>query len=213
MNFAVVSQGFAAVVAHDVVVVGHGVVEVEHGVVVVGQGVVVVGHGVVVVGHGVVVVGHGVVEVEHGVVVVGHGVVVVGHGVYTTAVGYCGGHETGIEPSYEQVCTGNTGHNEVTQVVWDPNVISFADLLCQFWRCHDPTQGNRQGNDRGSQYRSGIYCCDEIQASAARASLVAFDKAVRQRGFPAITTEVRVGVPFHYAEDYHQQYLATPGSR
>jgi len=134
-------------------------------------------------------------------------------GVYTTAVGYCGGHETGIEPSYEQVCTGNTGHNEVTQVVWDPNVISFADLLCQFWRCHDPTQGNRQGNDRGSQYRSGIYCCDEIQASAARASLVAFDKAVRQRGFPAITTEVRVGVPFHYAEDYHQQYLATPGSR
>jgi len=134
-------------------------------------------------------------------------------GVYTTAVGYCGGHEGDAEPTYEDVCSGTTGHNEVTQVVWDPSVISFADILRQFWRCHNPTQGNRQGNDRGSQYRSGIYCSDETQVSAATASLKAFDKALRQQGFPAITTEVRVGVPFHYAEDYHQQYLAKPRAR
>lgn len=134
-------------------------------------------------------------------------------GVYTTAVGYCGGREGGAEPRYEDVCSGTTGHNEVTRVVWDPQVISFADLLRQFWRCHNPTQGNRQGNDQGTQYRSGIYCSDELQASVALASLMAFEKALCQQGFRAITTEVRVGVPFHYAEDYHQQFLAKPGSR
>lgn len=134
-------------------------------------------------------------------------------GVYTTAVGYCGGHEGGAEPSYEDVCSGSTGHNEVTRVVWDPSVISFADILRQFWRCHDPSQGNRQGNDTGTQYRSGIYCSDEIQAAAARASLMAFEPALRQRGFPAITTEICVATPFHYAEEYHQQYLARSGAR
>jgi peptide-methionine (S)-S-oxide reductase len=130
--------------------------------------------------------------------------------VYSTHVGYAGGVTP--NPTYEEVCTGYTGHNEVVRVVFDPKAVSFAELLRVFWENHDPTQGMRQGNDIGTQYRSGIYCYDVDQRAAADASATAYGERLRAAGFSAITTEI-VDVPeFFYAEDYHQQYLAkNPG--
>ena len=132
-------------------------------------------------------------------------------GVVTTAVGYAGGERPA--PSYEQVCSGRTGHAEVVRVVWDPERIGFADLLKLFWECHDPTQGNRQGNDRGSQYRSAIYLNDPALLELANASRAAYGAALAERGYGAITTEIATNRAFHPAETYHQQYLAKPGSR
>ena len=131
-------------------------------------------------------------------------------GVHVTAVGYSAG--TTPNPYYEEVCRGMTGHNEVVLVVHDPCEISFESLLRTFWEGHDPTQGMRQGNDVGTQYRSGIYVFDDAQMQAAMASRDAFEAALKQRGFPAITTEILEAGPFYFAEDYHQQYLAkNPG--
>jgi peptide-methionine (S)-S-oxide reductase len=131
-------------------------------------------------------------------------------GVYTTAVGYAAGHTP--NPLYEEVCSGRTGHNEVVLVVYDPKQLSDTNLLKLFWESHDPTQGMRQGNDTGTQYRSGIYYFDDEQAQAARQGLAAFGKALGQRGYSAITTEILPAPEFYYAEDYHQQYLAkNPG--
>lgn len=132
-------------------------------------------------------------------------------GVISTAVGYAGG--AGESPSYEQVCSGRTGHAEVVRVVWDPAVIGFADLLKLFWECHDPTQGDRQGNDRGSQYRSTIYVNDPELLRQAEASRDHYQQQLTAAGFGPITTEIRAEVPFYAAEPYHQQYLARPGSR
>ena len=127
-------------------------------------------------------------------------------GVYSTAVGYAGGLTP--NPTYREVCTGMTGHNEVVLVVFDPNVTSYDAMLKVFWEKHDPTQGMRQGNDVGTQYRSGIYYADDAQKRAAEASRETFQKQLAASGFGAITTEI-VPVPeFYYAEDYHQQYLA-----
>ena len=127
-------------------------------------------------------------------------------GVYSTAVGYAGGLTP--NPTYREVCTGMTGHNEVVLVVFDPNVTSYDAMLKVFWENHDPTQGMRQGNDVGTQYRSGIYYADDAQKRAAEASRETFQKQLAASGFGAITTEI-VPVPeFYYAEDYHQQYLA-----
>jgi len=131
-------------------------------------------------------------------------------GVYTTAVGYAGGMTP--NPSYQEVCTGRTGHNEVVLVVFDPAVLSYQQLLKAFWEGHDPTQGMRQGNDRGTQYRSGIYTADAEQQAQAEASLVVFQQALDAAGHGRITTEILPAVAFYYAEDYHQQYLAkNPG--
>lgn len=131
-------------------------------------------------------------------------------GVYSTAVGYSGGHTP--NPTYDEVCSGMTGHNEVVRVVFDPKVASFEDLLQVFWQSHDPTQGMRQGNDRGTQYRSGIYACDAGQRQAAEESLRRYQAALSAQSFGAITTEILDAGPFYYAEDYHQQYLAkNPG--
>ena len=127
-------------------------------------------------------------------------------GVYTTAVGYAGGLTP--NPTYEEVCTGLTGHNEVVLVVFDPKVISYGDLLKVFWENHDPTQGMRQGNDVGTQYRSGIYYESAEQQRAAEASRDAFQKQLSAAGYGAITTEILPEPAFYYAEDYHQQYLA-----
>lgn len=132
-------------------------------------------------------------------------------GVVTTAVGYAGGDLA--NPSYEQVCSGRTGHTEVVRVVWDRLQLDFSDLLKLFWECHDPTQGNRQGNDRGSQYRSAIYVDDPELLAQAEASRQAYGEQLAEAGFGPITTEIRSGVPFYGAEAYHQQYLAKPGSR
>jgi peptide-methionine (S)-S-oxide reductase len=126
-------------------------------------------------------------------------------GVYTTAVGYAAGHTP--NPTYQEVCTGMTGHNEVVLVVFRPREISLAELLKTFWEAHDPTQGMRQGNDRGTQYRSGIYYHDEAQREAAERSLEAYQEKLKASGFGAITTEILPAGPFYYAEDYHQQYL------
>ena len=126
-------------------------------------------------------------------------------GVYTTAVGYAGGHTP--NPTYQEVCSGQTGHNEVVLVVFDPTQISYAQLLTTFWENHNPTQGMRQGNDLGTQYRSAIYGCDDAQMQAARASLPAYQAQLSAHGFGAITTEVELAREFFYAEDYHQQYL------
>ncbi|MPY99937.1 MAG: peptide-methionine (S)-S-oxide reductase MsrA [Actinophytocola sp.] len=126
-------------------------------------------------------------------------------GVYSTAVGYAGGYTP--NPTYEEVCTGRTGHAEVVLVVYDPQQISYEDLLKVFWESHDPTQGMRQGNDVGTQYRSAIYYADDEQREAAEASAESFGKALRQAGHDAITTEVAPLGEFYYAEDYHQQYL------
>jgi peptide-methionine (S)-S-oxide reductase len=131
-------------------------------------------------------------------------------GVYTTAVGYAGGHTR--NPSYEDVCSGQTGHTEVVLVVFNPALISYAQLLRVFWENHDPTQGMRQGNDVGTQYRSAIYTFSERQRQAAEASKMVYGRALAEQGYPAITTEVAGAPAFYYAEAYHQQYLAkNPG--
>jgi peptide-methionine (S)-S-oxide reductase len=127
-------------------------------------------------------------------------------GVYSTAVGYAGGLTP--NPTYREVCTGMTGHNEVVLVVFDPKVTTYDAMLKVFWENHDPTQGMRQGNDVGTQYRSGIYYADEAQKRAADASRDAFQKQLSASGFGAITTEIVPAPEFYYAEDYHQQYLA-----
>ena len=127
-------------------------------------------------------------------------------GVYSTAVGYAGGPTP--NPTYREVCTGMTGHNEVVLVVFDPKVTSYEAMLKVFWENHDPTQGMRQGNDIGTQYRSGIYYADEAQKRAAEASRDAFQKQLTAGGFGPITTEIVPAPEFYYAEDYHQQYLA-----
>ena len=126
-------------------------------------------------------------------------------GVYSTAVGYAGGSTP--NPTYEEVCSGMTGHNEVALVVYDPTQISYDQLLAVFWENHDPTQGMRQGNDAGTQYRSGIYAFDAEQLAAAEASKAAYGKQLAAAGYGAITTEVVTAPAFYYAEDYHQQYL------
>jgi peptide-methionine (S)-S-oxide reductase len=131
-------------------------------------------------------------------------------GVYTTAVGYAGGFTP--NPTYEEVCSGLTGHNEVVRVVFRPAQLPYAQLLRAFWEHHDPTQGMRQGNDVGTQYRSGIYACAPGQREAAEKSREAYQKALAARGFSPITTEILDAPEFYYAEDYHQQYLAkNPG--
>ncbi len=127
-------------------------------------------------------------------------------GVWVTAVGYAGGHTP--NPTYEEVCSGRTGHNEVVLVVYDPRQVSYETLLKTFWESHDPTQGMRQGNDVGTQYRSGIYVFDEAQRRAAETSRAAYEPALRAKGYGPITTEIRDAPPFYFAEDYHQQYLA-----
>jgi peptide-methionine (S)-S-oxide reductase len=127
-------------------------------------------------------------------------------GVYSTAVGYAGGFTP--NPTYEEVCTGRTGHNEVVRVVFDPLHASYGDLLRIFWESHDPTQGMRQGNDVGTQYRSAIYVGGDEQRQAANNSRKAFAAALAQAGYGAITTEIVDTPTFYYAEEYHQQYLA-----
>ncbi len=127
-------------------------------------------------------------------------------GVYSTAVGYAGGSTP--NPSYREVCSGQTGHAEVVLVVWDPKKTSYEALLRIFWENHDPTQGMRQGNDIGTQYRSTIYCADEAELRAAEASRDAYQKVLGEAGHGAITTEIRAAPEFYYAEEYHQQYLA-----
>jgi len=127
-------------------------------------------------------------------------------GVYTTAVGYAGGHTR--NPSYEEVCSGMTGHAEVVLVVFDPKRVSYDSLLKAFWESHDPTQGMRQGNDVGTQYRSAIYATTAEQTRRAEASRAAYQQALERAGGGTITTEIRDAPPFYYAEDYHQQYLA-----
>jgi peptide-methionine (S)-S-oxide reductase len=127
-------------------------------------------------------------------------------GVYTTAVGYAGGYTP--NPTYEEVCTGLTGHNEVVLVVFDPRGIPYETLLRRFWESHDPTQGMRQGNDVGTQYRSGIYVFSPEQRRLAEASREAYQAALSRAGYGRITTEILDAPPFYYAEDYHQQYLA-----
>jgi peptide-methionine (S)-S-oxide reductase len=127
-------------------------------------------------------------------------------GVYTTAVGYAGGFTP--NPTYREVCTGQTGHNEVVLVVFDPKQVSYAELLKVFWESHDPTQGMRQGNDVGTQYRSGIYYYSEAQREAAERSKEGFQQKLAEAGYGRITTELLPAPEFYYAEDYHQQYLA-----
>ena len=127
-------------------------------------------------------------------------------GVWVTMVGYAAGYTP--NPAYEEVCTGKTGHNEVVRVIFDPAVVTYEALLKVFWEGHDPTQGMRQGNDRGTQYRSGIYTYGAGQAQAAAASLTVFAEQLAAAGFGAITSEILPAPQFYYAEDYHQQYLA-----
>ena len=132
------------------------------------------------------------------------------NGVYSTAVGYAAGHTP--NPTYREVCTGMTGHTEAVLVVFDPKVIRYEDLLQAFWENHDPTQGMRQGNDVGTQYRSGIYYYDAAQRRAAEASRDAYQARLKAAGLAAITTEILPAPEFYYAEEYHQQYLAkNPG--
>jgi peptide-methionine (S)-S-oxide reductase len=131
-------------------------------------------------------------------------------GVYVTAVGYAAGYTP--NPTYEEVCSGGTGHNEVVLVIYDPAKISFEDLLKVFFESHDPTQGMRQGGDRGTQYRSGIYVSNAEELETARAALSTYGAALAESGYSPITTEVMLEPEFYYAEDYHQQYLAkNPG--
>ena len=131
-------------------------------------------------------------------------------GVFTTAVGYAGGVTP--NPTYNEVCSGMTGHNEVVLVVFDPQVISYESLLQLFWESHNPTQGMRQGNDAGTQYRSGIYVYSEQQMQLAEASKDKYQQALTSAGYGTITTEIVDAQPFYYAEEYHQQYLAkNPG--
>lgn len=132
------------------------------------------------------------------------------NGVFSTAVGYAAG--TTPNPTYQEVCSGRTGHNEVVQVVFDPNVISYETLLKVFWESHNPTQGMKQGNDTGTQYRSGIYAYSETQRQLAEASRTAYQQALKASGYGEITTEIMAAPEFYYAEGYHQQYLAkNPG--
>jgi peptide-methionine (S)-S-oxide reductase len=126
--------------------------------------------------------------------------------VYVTAVGYAGGLTR--NPTYEEVCSGRTGHNEAVLVVYDPKRVSYDALLKAFWETHDPTQGMRQGNDVGTQYRSGIYYFSEAQKRAAVASKATYEKALKAKGLGPITTEILPAPEFYFAEDYHQQYLA-----
>jgi peptide-methionine (S)-S-oxide reductase len=133
-----------------------------------------------------------------------------GDGIYVTAVGYAAGLTP--NPTYEEVCSGRTGHNEVVLVVYDPKKISYERLLKTFWESHDPTQGMRQGNDVGTQYRSGIYTYTPAQRAAAEASKKMYNEALAARGYPGVTTEIKAAPEFYFAEDYHQQYLAkNPG--
>jgi peptide-methionine (S)-S-oxide reductase len=127
-------------------------------------------------------------------------------GVYSTAVGYAAGFTP--NPTYEEVCSGMTGHNEVVRVVYDPMQTEYSELLKTFWEAHDPTQGMRQGNDLGTQYRSGIYVYDAEQRAAAEATRKSYAAQLQSKGFAAITTEILDAAEFYYAEDYHQQYLA-----
>jgi peptide-methionine (S)-S-oxide reductase len=131
-------------------------------------------------------------------------------GVYSTAVGYAAGHTP--NPTYREVCSGMTGHAEVVLVVFDPKAVTYDDLLKTFWESHDPTQGMRQGNDVGTQYRSGIYCYSAVQREAAEKSRDMFQQALAKAGYGRVTTEIQPAPEFYYAEDYHQQYLAkNPG--
>jgi peptide-methionine (S)-S-oxide reductase len=131
-------------------------------------------------------------------------------GVWVTATGYVAGPTP--NPTYEEVCSGRTGHTEAVLVVYDPQVVSYDDLLKTFWEGHDPTQGMRQGGDVGTQYRSGIYTADPAETAAAEASRDAYGQALKARGYGAITSEIAPAGPFYFAEDYHQQYLAkNPG--
>ncbi|HVE62691.1 MAG TPA: peptide-methionine (S)-S-oxide reductase MsrA [Mycobacteriales bacterium] len=127
-------------------------------------------------------------------------------GVHSTSVGYAGGYTP--NPSYEEVCSARTGHTEVVQVVFDPAKVTYADLLTVFWESHDPTQGMRQGNDVGTQYRSAIYPTTDEQAQLAKTSREAYEQVLRKAGYGAVTTEIVPAGDFYYAEDYHQQYLA-----
>jgi peptide-methionine (S)-S-oxide reductase len=129
-----------------------------------------------------------------------------GDGIWVTAAGYAGGLTP--NPTYEEVCSGRTGHNEVVLVVFDPKQVSYETLLKTFWESHDPTQGMRQGNDVGTQYRSGIYVNSPAQRAAAEASKAAYQKVLSANGYGSITTEIVDAPPFYFAEDYHQQYLA-----
>jgi peptide-methionine (S)-S-oxide reductase len=129
-----------------------------------------------------------------------------GDGIYVTAVGYAGGMTP--NPTYEEVCSGRTGHNEVVLVAYDPKKISYETLLKTFWESHDPTQGMRQGNDVGTQYRSGIYTFNAAQRQAADASRVMYEQELKKKRYGAITTEIVDAPEFYFAEDYHQQYLA-----
>ncbi|HVJ18456.1 MAG TPA: peptide-methionine (S)-S-oxide reductase MsrA [Polyangiaceae bacterium] len=131
-------------------------------------------------------------------------------GVYSTSVGYAAGYTP--NPTYKEVCGGGTGHNEVVRVVYDPAKVSYGELLRAFWENHDPTQGMRQGNDAGTQYRSGIYTYGGEQQQAAEQSRKEYEQALKREGYSAITTEIVPAPEFYYAEDYHQQYLAkNPG--
>jgi len=131
-------------------------------------------------------------------------------GVWVTSVGYAGGFTQ--NPTYQEVCSGQTGHNEVVQIIFDPARISYAELLRRFWEGHDPTQGMRQGNDVGTQYRSGIYTYDAAQEKAARESMEAYQERLTQAGYGRISTEILKAPEFYFAEDFHQQYLAkNPG--
>lgn len=129
-----------------------------------------------------------------------------GDGIWITAVGYAGGYTE--NPTYEEVCSGHSGHTEVVVVVYDPKVLPYERLLKTFWEAHDPTQGFRQGNDVGTQYRSAIYTTTPAQLEAARASEQAYAKAIAAKGYGPITTEIKSAGPIYLAEDYHQQYLA-----
>ncbi len=131
-------------------------------------------------------------------------------GVYSTAVGYAAGSTP--NPTYREVCSGMTGHNEVVLVVFDPKVVSYEQLLKVFWESHNPTQGMQQGNDKGTQYRSGIYTYSDAQMDAAKRSLEMYQAALSEKGYGKITTEILPAAEFYYAEEYHQQYLAkNPG--
>ena len=131
--------------------------------------------------------------------------------VWSRAVGYAGGER--VNPTYQEVCSGTTGHTEVVRVVWSTPAVDFSDLLKLFWECHDPTQGNRQGNDTGTQYRSAIYTTTDQQMTLAQASRTAYQESLNQRVFGPITTKILADQPLYFAEPYHQQYLAKPGSR
>ena len=132
-------------------------------------------------------------------------------GVITTAVGYSGGETK--NPTYNQVCSGRTGHTEVVMVTWDKSLIDLSDLLKMFWECHDPTQGNRQGNDRGTQYRSAVFTYNQNHLEIVLASKNYYQELLHEAGYKEITTEIKNNQEFHIAEEYHQQYLARPSSR